>query len=478
MSNGMNRHFFTVLSLVLAAQSVGCDTNAPTGSTQSALVGPNASVSADDGIHPGSEGNGLQSEQSLVSVRRPDGTVGLVVGYNDTTNQLDSSGGFLPGFNLMGVSVSADAGGTWEPRPQNDAFPFDRTMLDGRRSDPWLATNGTHDVLFYLFLASGAGTGPGRADAFQVFRSIDGGDSWEATSEPVQMGMFIDKGSLAVSMDGNELHVAFVLPDEGLRVVTVSSRDGGETWEGVADVPEADFACQNPIIHVAPDRDDLVLLSYQFNGTEIRFAGSWDHAASWDHWATVATLTGAHPTLQADMLRVMRNVVFQSFDIDPVTLHCVIAFEDDGRIFVTSSADGTGWSAPASVAAPEIPGAIQIQPAIAAGYEGLAVVYYEQDPSGDTNVMGIVSPTHGVTWPEPAQVLNRDALGNPDPFLPCVTSSGYFGDYLGVTAIGLGDDVELDLQYYATWADARWGCVESGPGRIATHQHTVGARFW
>jgi hypothetical protein len=56
------------------------------------------------------------------------------------------------------------------------------------------------------------------------------------------------------------------------------------------------------------------------------------------------------------------------------------------------------------------------------------------------------------------------------PFEPCVTSNNYFGDYAGLVPL------EEGLTFYATWADSRQGCTDTGRF-TAPHQHTVGTWF-
>lgn len=442
-------------------------------------------------LDPENQGTGLelQSEQSIVRTVFPDGRRGLVMGFIDSTGQLttgsDGRPAYVPGYSQMGLALSADNGTSWLRLDQFDPPPG----LTALQADPWLATTSDGTEVWYVFLGVVGNQSPvdgtGQVHAIAYTHSISGGLSWSPV-DFVDLGYPVDKCSVAVSEDGQDIYIAYVhdrLVPIGLdaEIEVLVSNDGGGNWD-VRTVPGrlTGERRQNPIVRIVPGQEGVSYVSFQTSRQGFRFidiARSTDSGGSYSTPTTVVGPVGPLAQLDGAGGRAVRNLVWQHFAVQPGVQRLVLGYEDAGRIFVTTSPDGSSWG-PTTQVAPNRDGR-QFQVSIAASRSRIGALFYEQPPlSGASTVVVAASSANGSSWVT-YEVTSTPPAGSV-PFEPCPSGDGsrpgYFGDYVGVAPLALVTDNPAPAGFYGAWADSRLGCLETDRFR-AVHQHTVGAPF-
>lgn len=430
----------------------------------------------------------LQSEQSIVRSTFPSGQRGLVMAFNDLTSQVvpnaDGDPRLVPGFTLMGYAFSLDDGSSWNYGGQLAVPPG----LTGLRADPWLATNGDGSQVWYSFLGS---TGPqseingdARANAIAWAVSDNGG----MTFGDVQFrehAVNVDKPSIAVSPDGRDVYIAYVTRTfvdfvEIDNVEIMVSNDFGEHWDvRVLAAPSKDDRFrQNPIIRVLPTDPNTTEVVYQARpGARIEIARSINRGGDYGPPSLVVTNLLPSSQFPAALGRSLRNLVWQHFAVQPVSGRRFVAFENAGDVFVTASDDGVAWSRPVEVGAGRT--GARFQPSIAASRSRVGVIMFEQPVLGSasTHVVVATSAARGTRFS--AYWITSSPPEGEVPFEPCVSGppglTGYFGDYLGIVPLAMGDE-QQPWTFYGAWADSRLGC-DASEAFTAVHQHTVGALF-
>lgn len=129
-----------------------------------------------------------------------------------------------------GVWRSLDAGATWSPVLSNPSYLSTTPASNGSTvgaTDIAIRTDSNPDILFAAF-------GSGQADG--LFRSLDGGDSWEVYAMPTNQGRM----TIALAPSNNDV-IYLLMADNGSgnaygQLVDVfRSEDGGDTFTGQVD---------------------------------------------------------------------------------------------------------------------------------------------------------------------------------------------------------------------------------------------------
>jgi len=432
----------------------------------------------------------FQSEQSLVRTVNPEGEPLLVMGLHDSTGQTipgsDGRPAYIPNYSIMGLAISSNDGASWTRRPQFTPPPG----LTGLRGDPWLATNGPE--VWYVMLAStsapNAITGRVAPNAIAFTHSSTGGETWDPIGFYEFDEYLVDKCSVAVSDNGQDVYIAY-LNQTSRHIEVLVSNDAGATWnvrEIVPSVPNE--AHQNPIVRVTPSSPQLSYVVFQAvrqGESHIDVSISGDRGASYNTPLQVDP-TGASllPATQMDSATGVgiRNFVWQHFAVQPESGRLFVTYEHVSQVWVQSSSLGVFWSAPVSVR-PDAPlGHRPFQPTIAASSERVGVVFYEQGRAGTSEAAQTVvigaSSADGVTWG--SNIVSRTPPPGEVPFEPCPTDDGvglaYFGDYIGLVPLADPGDPFPNLLFYGAWTDSRDGCINTDRF-TATHHHTVGTPF-
>ncbi len=461
------------LALVIAASNCSVPEREPSATASSQLLfGANVTVS-----DTGSTVN-IQSEQSAIVAHQASGDV-VLVAYNDLNTD--------PATSVAGLSTSSviGPGGTplnWTNRTLlKPSGPF--TTISG---DPWLVANsGSGSIVYYVMLADdGAKIG--------VARSEDGGATFASfvaapSNPPCSTG--VDRESADTSSDGKDVWVAYRCDNAGaLSVRLAHSTDAGNVWTDtlVASLPSG-ISIPAPIVKRDPLREYNVFVAWEEDTNTssrrtIRFAASYDSGTTFNPpVAPVDLAKSADPVFDGFTIAA-KNLSHFSFEFDPSNDHCVIAYDLDGAIFFTGSADGVNWELPVAVAQDST--TERFQPFLRGSPTALAVTYYAQPSSGssmkNTVVGGRLSTDHGATWAVQNQLSIAGGGFATDGFQACVQPAGeYFGDYLGETPLWAPWQVFNDTlakRFYSFWADSRPSCIVQST-TTAIHQHTVG-QLW
>lgn len=178
--------------------------------------------------------------------------------------------------NNRGVYKSVNGGGDWEQVLfVNDSTGIQDLLVDPTNPDIVYATGWNRFRSNRRSVVSGP-------DA-RIYRSRDGGDTWETLSNDLPDGNFARVG---LAMSGTDPNTIFVNFGESGDLVSVhKSTDGGDSWElitNVADVPVLDnshggFAWFFGQMRVNPNNDDDIFL------LGVRLFRSIDGGASWDN---------------------------------------------------------------------------------------------------------------------------------------------------------------------------------------------------
>ena len=352
-----------------------------------------------------------------------------------------------------------------------------------------MATNGPE--VWYVILASTSAPAPvtGRVEpnALAFVHSGTGGTSWD----PVAFHEFeylIDKSSVAVSVTGQDIYIAY-LNQSTQHIEVLVSNDGGARWEVRPIAPVmATERHQNPIVRVTPSSPRLAYVVFQTvrqGANHIDITVSGDRGASFGTPIQIDPASGSlFPAPQMDSATgvAIRNQVWQHFAVQPVSGRLFVAYEHASEVWAQSSPLGVFWSAPVHVRRDAPLGNRPFQPTIAASAERVGVIFYEQGPAAtstaaQTVVIGATSPD-GVSWG--SNVVSRTPPSGLVPFEPCPTDDrvgqAYFGDYIGLVPLADPGDPNPNLLFFGAWADSRDGCTFSDRFG-ATHHHTVGTRF-
>lgn len=346
-----------------------------------------------------------QSEQSIVAVSWNGNERHLLVAYNDYTEYT----GLLGTKNGLAIgddpTVFPMVWHTQQPLPRGP----DVSILKG---DPWLAVDGnTHSIVYYSSLARKYDAGA--LDGLAIAKSADGGKSWGnfrfLTEWQEGCDFAADKPSVATDNTGTNVFVAYVCQSPRPTVHVLVSTDGGTEWKDTAVPFDFDSDPDNvpaPIVQVNPTNQNRVFVSMQnqdpggsFPLRTVLFTSS---DSPWEGWGVpvVAATESLSNAVFKGANHDVRNGVYHSFAVDPLTGHCFIAYENGGKVKAVTSTNGTSWAATPDVS-PDSNGKVQFQPVIAASRARIAIAWYEQLSATAPNTFMHVSTSsdHGVTWP-------------------------------------------------------------------------------
>ncbi|CAN5179148.1 hypothetical protein BH09MYX1_BH09MYX1_26670 [soil metagenome] len=446
----------------------------------------NASLRVGNNVYISNSGSvNLQSEQSAIVAHQAGGDV-VLVGYND----LETNPGAT--FNGLATSSVISSGGgavTWPTR----TVLLPTGPFSALRGDPWLVANaGSGQLVYYASI----GEVPSNPPDVAVSLSKDGGQTFadfvRAGAGASVCSVGTDKESIDASADGKSVWVAYRC-DNGFNQTSIRvarSTDAGQSWSDalVRNLPSAtNGGLPSPVIKRDPMREMNVFVAWEEDTNTsakrtIQFAMSADGGATFPTMVTpVDEKKGPDPAFDG-FSTTATNLQHFSFEFDPSNDHCVIAYDLDGGIFFTGSADGVNWGSPVTIAADVV--TERFQPFLRGSPTHLAITYYAQPSSGpsfqNTIVFGKLSNDHGATWTAASDQLT--AIGNgfvTDGFQACVQDPALarrFGDYLGETPLWApwqAFNDTLARRFLSAWADSRPSCSVENPG-TAIHQHTVG----
>jgi len=481
--------------LVAGAASIllGC-TEEDVGSVTSAVSLTNEEISVDEVLWPESLTWGTQSEPFVV---RTD--YGLVVGYNNLTDMIDSINPdtglvslievSLAEVSKWGMSTRDTSTTTWTVERQ--PLPSDHPPNARFSGDPWLATDG-NGLVWYTGLAwNSAGD-----DGFAYRVSRDGGETWDDIEFKQTGGpATTDKPTVALAgSNGTDarVHVAYRCwnaTDEIWDICVTTKALGSSTFGDPKRLSNpGKWNRDNPIVQVLPGTNNVYLAFQEQVGANkfnIVVAVSYNAGTSFPDFYTAATNVmprGNFIAFPTATDRFIDNGIFMSFIIDKQsTPHCDIVYESGGNIFFTSSSTGTSWSAVTVDGEGDA-----LQPSIAGSSTTLALVYYRQDASGGMTVERRTRSLSGGTWTTPLEISCTSSHGSV-PFEPCtynrnpIDARYYFGDYLSVTSMEHGGAGASE--FYAAWTDSRrsdtygcsWATGTSMP--FGVQQHVMGVVF-
>lgn len=429
----------------------------------------------------------------------------LLAAYNDEQNDTPfatkTNVGFALSTNVNNLPI------TWATIPTPTIDPSLIISLEG---DPWLAADpDTHTIVHFVALAHATALGGG-GDKIVYGKSINGGATWLVngngynlvTLPATAMGCPAnhDKPSIATSKDGSDIYIAYNCdPTNNNNIVHVARKIGNMAWEDRIPAGQVAGSQQTPapIVKTKPSCPKCVFLAWQDPSAplltrKIVWSGSTNKGKD---WSSSPFLVTSNPTLAQPFLganaTVNRNPVHFSFDLDRGTDACVVAFENNGRVYYTK-ADGPNyiWTAPVDVRT-DFPSVREFQPFIITSTTTIVIGYYEQNPnSAVTSVRLAGSNDHGTTWPTIYNNLLTDTTFSPCGQVPSMFNppdDGLdFGDYMGVAPLAretettsqCGLNAQCSYQFWGGWADSRTaGSCNNGsvsPATIADPQHVVG----
>lgn len=272
--------------------------------------------------------------------------------------------------------ISEDGGNTWSDPVavgEGQAVPF----APHRGMDPQIAGRGDRLVAAWMVAGTGTfGSGP-LATAF----SEDGGRSWQAGTEPSDLGTSDGTGFMDLAVAGDGIfHLVWLDRREDRRGLRhAESSDGGRTWSPNATVdPETCECCWNTLA-LWDDGTPLVLYRAREPrdmAVSVRFGGGAGSAAKWSQPAAVGSfgwqfdgcphVGGGLALVEAGKTRSVHAVVWTGREGVAGVYH------------VESSDGGLIWSEPQFLA-----GVLANHPDIAAaGCGTLAAVWSEPDGDG------------------------------------------------------------------------------------------------
>lgn len=294
------------------------------------------------------------SSIGALAVAPSDGNV-IYAGTGETTIRLDITHG-------DGMYKSTDAGVTWRHVGLDETRHIGEIRV--HPDDP--------DLVYVAALGYASHDNPERG----VYRSKDGGDTWELV-------LYVSEhaGAVDIALDPNNPRILFATiwqatrtfwaidsggPDSGLW----RSKDGGDTWENISTNPGLpDGTLGKMGVSISPAQSGRVFAIVEAEGRKRGLYRSDDHGETWDHLTSKPELQWrpwyymhviAHPT-DADRVYVMNMKAWCSIDggknfdefhtphgdnhalwIDPENPDRMIGC-DDGGAWVSLNA-GASWS--------------------------------------------------------------------------------------------------------------------------------------
>jgi hypothetical protein len=373
------------------------------------------------------------------------------------------------------IAASFDGGTTWQQAPLPVSLcsggPYAIT------GDPWLSFAPNGD----LFCVVLVGASPDETYA-AILKSSDGGLHWSAPALVDTPAFAPDK--CTVTADPTDARLVYAGWVRGIAkkydaIAFTRSTDGGKTWEPTRSILQSasgQFAW-NPQVLVLPDGTLVNLLLVQVQkpnqpvtSQSLQLMRSSDKGRSWSAPIPVAAMqtilrqdsSGFTLTVDPDTAQLVRDTTNPSFAVDNRNGNLYAVWED-GRFsnfqyndiaFSMSSDGGFTWSAPIRInQTPLNLSTLNRQafyPVIAVSPNGtVGVTYY--DFRFNTPDQGVPTdywlvqchPSPNASATNPANWGNEIRLTSASfnlEALPVVVDGFWFGDYLGLAAVG-GDFV-------------------------------------
>lgn len=390
-----------------------------------------------------------QSETTLVSFGNS-----VVASFNDSGS---FDGVFDAGDHFTGFSTSNDGGRTFIDHGTLPSHP------DGDAGDPVLARDERSQVIYLTTLGFNNG------NVIQVFRSNDGGVTFQAPVNGVPGRQSLDKQWIAVDnfSGSGQGNVYLIARDfgSGDGIYLTKSVDGGTTWTPNAGVQIANagaFNVQGAFVAVGPDHAVYAFWLDQSAGlgtpNVVKMRKSTDEGQSFAPAIVVATLAGTGTNGDLGLDPGFRTNSFPHAAVNPVSGEVYVVFNDDvpgvdkANVFLVNSADGgSTWSSPMRVNDDQTT-TDQWQPTVAVSGDGtrLCVVWYDRrnDASND-----LISTYAAVAKLATGTVNFNGNSALSDQVFPAVfgvdtfINGTYMGDYNQVVAAG-------DC-FLTTWGDNR-----------------------
>ena len=330
----------------------------------------------------------------------------------------------------VGWATTADDGATW----RSGLLPG-LTVAPGvpgpnaRASDPVVAYDAAHRIWLISTLALA-----GQTTRLPVNRSDNGGASWgfpvNALEERAVDGVAFDKNWLSCDNTpsspfyGRCYLVYTHSADRDMLAVTWST-NGGLDWSPPANIGVRPGVGVFPAIR--PTGELVVVYLLQGGGFSIAASRSADGGATWGPSVRIAAVDGG-----------CRIPDFRGFSLPSAEVdrngRVWAAWHDcaspgasrDNAVFVSTSADGSQWSAPVAVTR----GRNAVLPAIGidAATGRVAVAYMRSRPAG-IDVELTVSTGSTAVWSTPRRLSARSM---PLAWMPDTTSGRMLGDYISV----------------------------------------------
>ncbi|AEW99797.1 putative Ig domain-containing protein [Streptantibioticus cattleyicolor] len=366
------------------------------------------------------------------------------------------------GASNIGWATSTDGGQTW-----THGFLPDSTTNTGGGYSAASDASVAYDAKDGAWMVSWLGIGSGNAVDVELSRSTDGGHTW-GNPVTVSTGTFDDKNwtvcdNHPASPYYGHCYTEYDDANAGDAEHMKTSVDGGVTWgaqQSPADSPSG--LGGQPVVR--PDGTVVVPFASGTEDSERSFTSS-DGGASWGSSVQIATVSH-HPVAgledEAAALSprdTLREGPLPSAEIDASGTVYVVWSDCRFRtgcpsndIIMSTSADGTSWSAPArvpidaatSTADHFVPG-IGVDPGSSGNTAriGLTYYYYPDASCTDTTCQlyaGYLSSADGgATWTTPTQLAGPVTLS----WLPNTSQGRMFGDYISTSVLAGGNAVTV-----------------------------------
>jgi hypothetical protein len=299
-------------------------------------------------------------------------------------------------------------------------------------SDPWLSVGGDGTA----YLASLPGRRRGRLETSVVVnRSSDGGRTWSAPVTVSADRRGNDKETLTAHP--RRPGVAYIVWTKAATGAMFSrTTDGGATWSPVRAVPNGRTLID---VRLTVLRDDTLVLTAISEGfrRDVVALRSRDDGATWSAPARVARTDRREPGDADDPRRWLRTSLLHSPALAADgRLHVAfpVGVGSRGGVYLTSSADGSTWSAARRV----VRGAAVI-PVLAAHADGrLALSWYDVSRNRrgarglPTRFTTAISVDGGRRW------RSRPRYAFDFLRAPVADRAAFLGDYTGLVASGRG----------------------------------------
>ena len=341
------------------------------------------------------------------------------------------------GSAAIGFATSTNAGASWS----NGFLPgLTRSFGNGpynAASDPVVAYDQSHNV--WLIASLGITS---NSDIVVVSRSADG-KTW---GNPISVSASHDADKQWITCDNNAASAYYghcyiewddpSQPANGLIWMSTST-DGGQTWSAAANTADsASGVGGQPVVGA----DGLVIVPIQnADGTQMLAFTSADGGVTWSRTVTISTITD-HVVAGG-----LRTSALPSATVD-ASGRVYVVWQDcrfrancaSNDIVLSTSADGSNWTAPVAVPIDAtsstidhfIP-ALAADPGTSSGSARLALTYYFYPQAACTaqscqlEVGTVASSDGGNTWSAPTTLAGPMTLG----WLPNTLSGLMVGDY-------------------------------------------------